>query len=160
MNSKKNLKAVEAVHKMKMSLRDGRMGSSIGDATVERAGGVERRGGVRSGSAGSGAEYPCERDETHQSAVTSDVGAVRAHGASAGWVFGSRRKAAAGPGVDEWHNEGLGAASADQGGKIAVYAAGLQEGSEKSIKIEGYFSNGSTERTHQMCINNHKSIIR
>ena len=121
------MKAAEAVHKRKMSLRNGKMGSSISYATVERAGGVERERGARSGSAGSGAEYPYERDETHQSAVCSDAGAVRAHGANAGWVFGSRRKAAAGPVVDEWHNEGLGAASASQGGKSAECAEELKK---------------------------------
>ena len=75
-------------------------------------------------------------------------------------MFRSRRIVAERPVVEEWHNERLWAASADQGGMIAVYAAGLQEGSEKITKIEGYFSNGGTEHTHQMCIKNNKSIIR
>ena len=52
--------------------------------------------------------------------------------------------------MEEWHNEGLGAASADQGGMIAVYAAGLQEGYEKSTKIERYFRDGGTKHSHQM----------
>ena len=111
---------------------------------IRQDGGVERWRGAHGGSASGGAEYPYKHCETRQSAVCGDAGTVSARGASGGWAFRSRRIVAARPVVEEWHNEGLGAASADQGGMIAVYAAGLQEVSEKNTKVEEHFSDGGT----------------
>ena len=97
------------------------MRSSVGNATVVRAGGVERSGcGARSGGAGSGAKDPYERNEAHQNSVLIDAGTVRARGAAGGReVFSSRRKVAEGPAVGGGYGKGLGAASASQGSKSA-----------------------------------------